>query len=78
MMPQTLKVDNVDDAIVEMLSDRAASHGRTVEAEHRAILTDALKMKSSFDELAARMRDMLAGRRHTPSELLLHESREER
>jgi plasmid stability protein len=32
----------VDDAIVVELKRRAASHGRSAEAEHRAILAEAL------------------------------------
>lgn len=77
-MPQTLKIDNVEDALVERLSDRALRHGRTVEDEHHAILAQALDAKSSFEELAAKLRSMLEGRRHTQSEVLLRESREER
>jgi plasmid stability protein len=77
-MPQTLKIDNVDDVPVEQLSDRALKHGRTVEAEHRAILTEALNASASFDDLAAKLRTRLGGRHHTPAEELLRESREER
>jgi plasmid stability protein len=77
-MPKTLKIDNVDDVLVERLSDRAMRHGRTVEAEHRAILTQALEKNSSFDELATKLRAMLEGRHHTPAEELLRESRSER
>jgi plasmid stability protein len=77
-MPQTLKVDNVDDAVIEKLSACTMKHGRTIEAEHRAVLVQALSSKSPFDELAAKRRNMLDGRPHTPSELLLRESREER
>jgi plasmid stability protein len=75
-MSQTLKIDNVDDAVVEELSHRAMKHGRTIEAEHRAILVEALNGNSAFDELASELRDMLAGRAHTPPELLLRKSRE--
>lgn len=77
-MAQTLKVDNVDDVLVEKLSDHATRHGRTIEAEHRAILRQALESNTSFEELAAKLRSMLEGRRHTPAEALLHESRDER
>lgn len=77
-MPRTLKIDNVDDAVIEKLSNRARDHGRTIEAEHRAILTEALDAKTSFSELAAKLRSMLEGRHHTPSEILLRESRDER
>ena len=38
----SLIVRGVDDAIVQMLKSRAARHGRSAEAEHRALLADAL------------------------------------
>jgi plasmid stability protein len=38
----SLLVRKVDDAIVVELKRRAASHGRSAEAEHRAILAEAL------------------------------------
>jgi hypothetical protein len=41
-------------------------------------LTEALNSQTTFDELAAKLRSMLEGRHHTPSELLLREGREER
>lgn len=37
-----LIVRNLDDRIVAALKHRAAAHGRSAEAEHRAILTDTL------------------------------------
>jgi plasmid stability protein len=79
-MPGSLLVRNVDDDIIQRLKLRAARHGRSAEAEHREILRHALDSESeaSFDELAAQLRAMLAGRRHTPSEVLQRESRDER
>lgn len=38
----SLIVRNVDDAIVQALKRRAARHGRSAEAEHRALLKEAL------------------------------------
>ena len=38
----TLLVRRLDDDLVDRLKRRAASHGRSVEAEHRAILEEAL------------------------------------
>ena len=38
-----LIVRNVGDEVVRALKRRAASHGRSAEAEHRAILTEALR-----------------------------------
>ncbi|MBR8063991.1 DNA-binding protein [Burkholderia ambifaria] len=37
-----LLVRNVDDSIVQSLRERAAANGRSAEAEHRAILAEAL------------------------------------
>jgi plasmid stability protein len=37
-----LVLHDVDDAIVRALAERANEHGRSAEAEHRAILADAL------------------------------------
>jgi hypothetical protein len=36
------------------------------------------KRRASFKAMAARIRAMTAGRRHTPSEILLREGRDER
>lgn len=75
-----LHVRNLDDDIVQRLRRRAARHGRSVEAEHREILRQALssEVEPSFDDLAAELRALTEGRRHTPSEDLLREGREER
>jgi plasmid stability protein len=40
-----LVVRNIDDAIVRALKLRAAAHGVSAEAEHRAILREALMAK---------------------------------
>ena len=75
----SLHVRNVDDEIVARLKERAAKHGRSAEAEHRALLRDALEVDGmGFDELAAMLRAHTAGRKHTPAEILQRESREER
>jgi len=37
-----LLVRNVDDSIVQSLREQAAANGRSAEAEHRAILAEAL------------------------------------
>ena len=69
------------DELVAKLKLRAAEHGRSAEAEHREILREALSReprRRSFKELAARVRAMTAGRRQTPSEILLREGRDER
>lgn len=78
-MTHTLRIRNVENAVLDELSRRAAKHGRSLEDEHRAILLRGLEMEiSSFDDLAEKLRDILADRGHTPSEELMRESREER
>ena len=79
-MAQSLHVRNLDDELVAKLKRRAARHGRSAEAEHREILRQALsaEVEPHFEKLAADMRKLTAGRRHTPSELLLREGRDER
>jgi plasmid stability protein len=52
-----LVVRNLDTRIVDALKQRAARHGRSAEAEHRAILEEALlkSRKKSFAEVLASM-----------------------
>lgn len=73
-------VRNLDPDLVSRLKRRAARHGRSVEAEHREILRQALAGEGdlAFDELAAQLRQMTAARKQTPSEELMREGREER
>lgn len=79
-MPGHLHVRNLDDELVVRLKRRAARHGRSVEAEHREILRQALSVEwePDFDGLAAELRALTAKRRQTPAEALLREGREER
>ena len=58
-MPNLL-VRNVDDDLVRALKERAGANGRSVEAEHREILADALHKprKLSFAEVLALMPDV--------------------
>jgi plasmid stability protein len=55
-----LTVRNIDDHLVRALKQRAAAHGRSAEAEHRAILRNALvddgEKKESVAVRAARLR----------------------
>jgi plasmid stability protein len=61
-MPQLL-VRDVPPEIVDALKRRAASAGRSAEAEHRRILEEALKEPvRDFWEEAAELRAELAGR----------------
>ena len=51
-----LLVRGIDDALVQSLREQAAAHGRSAEAEHREILSQALKRvkrKSLADVLMA-------------------------
>lgn len=79
-MAGNLHVRNLDDHLIAKLKTRAARHGRSAEAEHREILKQALEteIEPSFDELAARLRQLTARREQTPAEILLREGRDER
>ncbi len=53
----TLLVRRLDEDVVARLKRRARAHGRSVEAEHRAILEEALKPAGmSGAEVWARLR----------------------
>ncbi len=76
--PQLL-VRDVPRDIVEALKRQAASHGRSAEAEHRAILEKALKAgRESFRANAARLRAAMVGRIVSDSTELLREDRDRR
>jgi plasmid stability protein len=79
-MMASLSVRNLDDEVLIRLKRRAARHGHSAEAEVREILRQAVSgdAEIGFDDLAAELRALTAGRRHTPAEDLLRESREER
>ncbi len=53
-MPGDLHVRNIEDDLIMRLKRRALRHGRSVEAEHREILRQALSEEpdASFDDLA--------------------------
>jgi len=55
-----LLVRGVDEAIVQALKRRAGAHGRSAEAEHRALLADALLSppRRNLAELLASMPDV--------------------
>jgi plasmid stability protein len=75
-----LLVRDVPSDIVAQLKTRARANGRSAEAEHREILRHALTRNdgAAFEELAAQLRALTAGRQQTPSEDLLRELRDER
>ena len=55
-MPDLL-VRGIDEELVRALKERAGAHGRSAEAEHRAILAEALARprRRSFAEVLASM-----------------------
>jgi len=86
-MPTSLSVRNLDDALIGRLKARAASNGRSAEAEVREILKNALDSgenaldvdrKAEFEKILAELQRATAGQVHTPSEILQREGRDER
>jgi antitoxin FitA len=79
-MGRSLSIRNLDDDLVARLKRRAARHGRSAEAEVRDILRHVLSGEAEvgFDDLAAELRALTRGRRHTPAEQLQREGRDER
>lgn len=79
-MAGSLSVRNVDDDLIARLKRRAARHGQSAEAEVRDILRQALQgeAEADFDQLAADLRRLTSGRRHTPAEILQSEGHDER
>jgi plasmid stability protein len=74
-----LLVRNVPPDIVDALKRRATRHGRSAEAEHRAILEDALKAgRASFRATAAALREETRGRIAGQSADLIREDRDSR
>jgi plasmid stability protein len=78
-----LLVRNVSDDIVRALKVRAAAHGRSVEAEHRAVLEQSLAADhrarvEAWLKTVEPLHERLKGRVFTPSEILIRESRDER
>lgn len=79
-MAKSLIVRNVEDELVRRLKIRAARHNRSAEAEHREILRQALadEPADALVDVAARLRQLTRGRKHTPAEQLQRENRDER
>ena len=75
-MPQLL-VRDVPRDVIEALKQRASEHGRSAEAEHRAILEAALKAgREGFRERAAQLRAATTGRIVGESAELIREDRD--
>jgi plasmid stability protein len=72
-----LTVRRIDPEIVRRLKLRAAQHGRSAEAEHRAILERVLGTGADdFWAKAACLRESTRGRKHTDSAELIREDRD--
>jgi plasmid stability protein len=74
----TIILRNLDDRVARQLRERAARKGRSMAAELRQIVGDAVASQDSrpdFKKLTAQIRALSRGRRHTPSERLVRESR---
>jgi len=74
---------NLEDDLKEKLRLRAASNHRSMSAELREIVNAALAQarrssQADLKKLAADIRALSPGRRQTPSEELLRESRDQR
>lgn len=74
-----LIVRNLDERMVSRLKRRAAEHGVSAEAEHRAILEQALGAEDAgFWARCARFRKGLEGRPLADSAALVREARDTR
>ena len=72
-----LLVRKVDDDLIRRLKERAAMAGRSVEAEHRLLLEQALRPgKPSFIERARRHLRATRGRPYTDSADLIRADRD--
>ena len=74
-MPDLLLRD-VPEHMIDALERQAALHGRSAEAEHRAILEAALR--AGFWERAAALREETRGRISTDSTEFIRQDRDER
>jgi len=73
----TLLVRELDDELVRLLKQRAKSHARSAEAEHRAILETALRPGGeSFIARARRLQQTMRGRVHSDSTAIIRVDRD--
>lgn len=72
-----LTIRNLDDEVVTQLKERAKARNRSLEAELREILTDAVKPSTaiSLRELAERIAEMTPDVPQTDSAELIREDR---
>ena len=74
-----LLVRDVPRDVVDALKRRASSHGRSAEAEHRAILETALRPgRETFRARAGQLREQTRGRIAGESADLIREDRDSR
>jgi antitoxin FitA len=74
-----LLIRGVPQDVVDALKHRAAEHGRSAEAEHRAILEETLRPgRAGFWKRAAVLRAETRGRVMTNSTELIRQDRDER
>ena len=74
-----LTVRNLDDDLVRLLKIRAAQRNRSAEAEHRAILEEALRLEDAeFWRRSAELRARLAGRTLEDSADIVRRERDRR
>ena len=77
-MPNLL-VRELDPDLVRLLKERARRNNRSAEAEHRAILRDALRPKGpSSWEIAAALREATRGRDGEDAESIIRRVRDSR
>ena len=78
----TVNVGHLDDKVVHKLKQRAAANNRSLDAELRHILNDAVTdddyeaKRLAFIERSEELRALTAGTHQTPSEDLIRESRD--
>jgi plasmid stability protein len=81
-MARALKDVGLESDVLATLERRALRHGHTLADEVRTLVDAAERLEPTssgdFDDAAARFRRSLEGRRHTPSEVLQRETRDER
>jgi antitoxin FitA len=72
-------VRELDNELVRLLKQRAKSHSRSAEAEHRAILEEALRPGGEgFAARARRLQEATRGRVHGDSTLIIRADRDRR
>lgn len=74
-----ITISNLDDEVLRALEQRAAVHGRSLEAEAQAVLTEALGLdrRAIVDRLRRRL-DSYGDREFSDSAELIRELRDER